>query len=365
MPAEVDITMQSFELSKAYAHYAELNGEIEKASIGYEKALSFFSSPQLSLKVAITYIKLAQLNVVRRHYYLRKALDYLAKVSPALESSKVLYYKALVYSLLGEYVEAEAALEEIKEDTELELSKIERAITSLAQSQSYIYEYLFEPELIRLYDLLKDYSLGSSRLERLKALYKESEDMVKAMELKRIYEKVFFKKFLEKYLFSDTAKLQAVALLYIEGDNKSTIEKIKRLSKKYFLDTSRLKPLTSHILERIANIYLGKTEIPYVVNETIDEIKKLSSLYKAFIEKGQKEKLVSYLLKKGFLSKKPEFAEELLYGVRKAFFALLNALYRKSDVFYDQETAKEMVKAIVNGLPLPEEEKEKLLEQLL
>ena len=357
----------NFVVSAIAGDYAYANGMFEEASRAYGKALEFTDDKETRLKAGVAYIKVAEMVKEKKSIYLKKAKDVLEGLSKEWKNAKVFYYLGLALTFLGNYEEGGKQLSKALAlgDEDIIISNIEVDITIAASTKAKAYAYLDTPELASLFTLLSDYSLGRKRERFLMKVYEEKDPLTaKAKELKRIYKKVM-NGFLSDYLRGETAKLQAIALLYMWGESKEAIEEIKKRSKGFFISTEGLPPYTATVLDKLSNLDLKRKGLPFFIEVEIEKINELAKLMDDVIEgkaKNVKERIERIAEIRDFLP--PDaLKEDIIMGIKYLMLMGLDKLYKKALSIYSKKEASALVKAVVKGLPLVEEEKLMLLRE--
>ncbi len=365
---------EHFELMRDTANYFFSNEMYEDASQLYEKASVYFNSPEAKLSAAIAYIKISERIKKKSIFYLKKALKHLNSLVGRWNNPLVNYYRGVVLSLLGEYEEATKDFDNLYDNIE-EIKDLDMVIHVdfnfiIPSMDNYVYEYLYEAPLVKLYRLLANYEIGSKRTDFLKAFFsEEDEEMAKAREIKRIYSKVSSSKELKKYLWTDVAVQQASALIYMWGDERRAIDAIKQHTKYYFIMTEKLPPLTASILDQIVGINFRIKGLPFFVEIEIDNITKISKIFKKMSHsKNLNEivfEIVDFVSENGLdvkpISSDRIYRTDLFNYLRRVLSSCIDRLYRRAISYYSSRETSNLLRVVIEPLPISKNEKEEIL----
>ena len=372
---------KAFELLRDSANYFFSNDKFEDSAVLYEKAGLYFDSPEMKLNAAIAYIKISTKSPNKKKYYLLRALKYLNKLQH-WDNHLVNYYKGVVLSLLGDYEKASGEFDKLYENMD-SFEEISYALIDLTKGlvgkNFYVYEYLYEEPLVKLYRILSRYSIGREREDLLKNFYGEDDiEMAKAKEIKKIYEEVSSSKEMEGFLWGETARLQATALIYIWGDKKKALKSIKENSKGFFILSQRFPPLTAFILDKISGINFKRKGYPFFIKEIIEQIKEVSKIFGIAGMKVLDRKEILEIIKNASQGTSLEKKVEALIGsksrkYRNEIFGLskeiliyyIDKLYRRAVSYYSSKEALSFIKLILEPLEFPKEEKNKILSDFM
>ena len=368
---------------KAAGFVLMANNYAEEAINYYEESLSWEKDSSVELYIGIAYYKTA-FERGKKSYY-QKALKYLKEVAKEKKplAARANYYLALTYAHLGDRDEASKAFTIFAEsplaDTDSVIVDIDSFIAQKAdeaKKMENIYQYFDDPIMVDVYNIIYKYVEGSD-IERkyMKKYYLEGEEAV-AKALEDTFEDIN-----DNTEFRDKPPLQkyvAMLILFLRGNRKGKVY-LDALAK-YGISNKFIKKLpvfTKAIVLAFIKKFGGAMEdevrdLPYLLTNLFKTIKALIGLYKKFIVGGKfaqrktiellkslkritNDKEISLAIKE--LEKKRVYRLDIKQVYIRSIKIGMRALYERTQLFFNDEKAMNIMKLLISDTQLSEDEK--------